>query len=104
MAITINDAGDASSDFNCYGEIDHTFQGKDYLVRITARVPMLNADDTLNCIIDFHNITDGVGGRFDNVVLPAKLPGDNDLRRHVLLREFGPMILNDTPVASPVFP
>lgn len=104
MAITINNAGDASSGFICYAEIDHTFQAKDYLIRLTARPPMLNADDTLNCIIDFHNITDSIAGRFDNVVLPQKIPADNGLRRHVLLREFNVMILNDTPIASPVFP
>ncbi|MEE8598181.1 MAG: hypothetical protein V3S69_01430 [Dehalococcoidales bacterium] len=65
---------------------------------------MLNPDDTLNCIIDFHNITDGIFGRFDNRTLPARIPADAGLRRHVLLREFNVMILNDTPIASPVFP
>lgn len=104
MAVIINNAGDAVSDFHCYATLDHTFQNKDYLVRVTSRPPMLNADDTLNCIIDFHNITDGIAGRFDNVVLPAKIPADNGLRRHVALREFNVMILNDTPIASPVFP
>lgn len=87
-----------------YFEIDHTFQAKDYNVRCTARQPMLNPDDTLNCIIDFHNTTDGIAGRFDNVVLPAKLGPDNGQRRHGLLREFNVMIINDTPIASPVFP
>ncbi len=105
MAVIINNAGDASSDFNCYATIDHVFQTKVYLIRVTARVPMMVGSDlSLHCIIDFHNITDGIAGRFDNVVLPAKIPADNGLRRHVALREFNVMILNDTPIASPVFP
>jgi hypothetical protein len=104
MAIVINNQGDAASGFVCYFEIDHIFQAKDYLVRVTARGSMFNLDDTLNCTIDFHNTTDGIAGRFDNVVLPAKIPADNGLRRHTALRHFNVMTINDTPVASPVFP
>jgi len=104
MAVRIFNAGDAASNFICYAELDHTFQAKDYLIRLTARPPMLNPDGTLNCIIDFHNITDGITGRFDNMVLPATVPADNGKRRHATWRQFNVMILNDTPTASPVFP
>ena len=69
MAVIINNAGDAKSGFICYAEIDHTFQVKDYLIRITPRgLQWFNNDNSINVFIDFHNITDGTFGRFDNVV------------------------------------
>lgn len=104
MEVTIYDGGNASNNFVTYGEITFKYQGDDYIVRVTARTPLVNPDDTMNCIIDFHNLTVGTTGRYDNVVLPAKIPADNGLRRHAALRAFNVIILEDTPIPSPVFP
>jgi hypothetical protein len=105
MAVTINNAGDAKSGFICYAELDHTFQTKDYLIRVTPRGKQWYRNDgSIDVYVDFHNITDGVAGRFDNAEIPPVIPADNNQHRHAVLRTFNVMILNDTPIASPVFP
>lgn len=105
MATTINNAGDAASNFRCYAEMDHTFQTKDYLLRVTPRGDQWYRNDgTIDVFVDFNNITDGITGRFDNAEIPPIQPADLGLHRHAVRRQFNVMILNDTPIPSPVFP
>ena len=103
MATRIENLGEDGSGIFPYAEIDHTFQGKTYNVRLTALPPYRNPlTDELNCHVDFINVTDGVSGRFENQVVPAKVGPER--RRDPFLRMFNQLIVQATPIASPVFP
>ena len=104
MAMRTNNLGDDGTGEFPYFEIDFNNAGKVYNVRCTALPPYRNPDDTLNAHIDYDNITDGVSGRYANVVITAKLPGDNGRRRGPLLRDFVTLLGTGPGDPSPVFP
>lgn len=85
---------------------EFNFQGKTWMVRITAVPPYkdyANGGDELLVTIDFNNITDGIKGRYENVWLPAREPGDNNLRRHSLYRELPNLLGQVQPIPSPIY-
>lgn len=95
-----------------YAESDeYTFAGDSYVVRFTAMFPYRERDgnfnplnDKLRVTIDFMNVTQGTSGRYYDVFLPERGPGDNNLRRFSAYNAMNQLLATTTPIPSPVFP
>ena len=103
MAVRMNNQGEDGMGTHPYAEIDFTHNTEDYVVRITAAPPYRTAvRGELHCHIDWRRNSDGRARRYANVVLPPMDPGDNNQRRHTLLRQFRTLRGSGTSVPSPV--
>ncbi len=91
---------------------EFSFQGDSYVVRCTALWPYKDYRgnigrghaDELHCHIDFMNVTQGTSGRFPNVWIPQRQAGDANLRRHSCFRLLRQLLVQQTPIPSPVYP
>lgn len=87
-----------------YAQIEHTQGNKDFVIRFTAVPPYKNYQtDELYGHIDFLDVNTNEHGRYANVTLPPRLEADAGKRRHAAFREFARLLINETPVPSPVF-
>ena len=93
---------------------DYNFQGKSWIVRITALHPykdFANNGDELRAHIDVLNVTDGVSGRYADRQLPDRAANptpqnEQHLRRHSTYAKLNQLLAQEpfdvTP--SPVYP
>lgn len=88
-----------------FAELDLTFGGDSYVVRVTATPPYrTQTPGELLCHIDWMNVTQGTQGRYENITLPAMRGGDNNQRRFSMIRRFQNDRGRGVSVPSPVFP
>lgn len=85
------------------------YQGNEYIIRVTALYPYKDYEagsDALRCHIDFHNVTQGITGRWEDTEIPARDLNEpqGNLRRWSAIRHLQFLVDNVAPVASPVFP
>ncbi|KKN01583.1 hypothetical protein LCGC14_1126320 [marine sediment metagenome] len=109
MAVTYGTATENGKE-ESYAEFDKlVWRGDSYVIRITALYPYkdyANGGDDLSAHIDFLNVTQGISGRFDNIIIPGRDQNEPEghLRRFSAIRKLKDLVDNATPIASPVFP